>query len=116
MSRHNLALTLRQIIEHAEKAQELCKRNTLEQIRTEWQIGFALERVMEVMGEAVKRLPLEMRDKHPQIPWRLLAGMRDRLSHGYDSVDYQILWETGNQDIPKLIPELKKILVALDEP
>jgi uncharacterized protein with HEPN domain len=94
MSRHDPSVTLRQIAEYAQHAQELCAEKTLAELKTDWRRAFAFERVMEVLGEAVKRLPEEFRQRYPHVPWRLIAGMRDKISHGYDTVDYQTLWDT----------------------
>jgi len=55
---------------------------------------YAVIRCIEVIGEAVKRLPDNLRDKYPDIPWKAIAGMRDRLIHGYDVVDNEIVWNT----------------------
>ncbi|MBS1786387.1 MAG: DUF86 domain-containing protein [Acidobacteria bacterium] len=60
----------------------------------------AFVRSLEIIGEATKRLPLELREQYPQTPWRASAGMRDRLIHGYDSVDYEIVWEAVSAAIP----------------
>jgi len=60
MSRHDPKVTLRQITEHARHAQELCAQNTLAETVADWQTRAAFERVMEILGEAVKRLPTEL--------------------------------------------------------
>jgi uncharacterized protein with HEPN domain len=62
-----------------------------------------------VIGEAVKRLSVAIREKHPEIPWKDIAGMRDRLIHGYDSVDIDELWKTSTEDIPVLKEQVSKI-------
>ncbi len=59
-----------------------------------------------VMGEAVKRLSMEYRNQHLEIPWKLMAGMRDVLIHGYDIVDLNEVWKTANVDIPRILPLL----------
>jgi uncharacterized protein with HEPN domain len=56
-----------------------------------------------IMGEAVKRLSAGYRDRHPEIPWSLIAGMRDKLIHGYDIVDLDEVWKTATQDVPDLL-------------
>ena len=60
------------------------------------------ERVVEVLGEAVKRLPEELRDRHPAVPWRKVAGTRDYIAHGYDSVDYDVIWGVLDREVAKL--------------
>jgi uncharacterized protein with HEPN domain len=62
-----------------------------------------------VIGEAVKRLSATTRATHPEVPWRDIAGMRDRLIHGYDAVDMDELWKTSTEDIPLLLEQLLKI-------
>lgn len=100
MSKRDVSITLRQILEHAQHAQELCRNRTPSDLAADWRSALALERALEIIGEAVKRLPTESYDAYPSIEWRLIAGMRDRLSHGYDDVDHEILWNTVNQDLP----------------
>jgi uncharacterized protein with HEPN domain len=63
-----------------------------------------------VMGEAVKRLSFELRQRHPEIPWTLVAGMRDRLIHGYDAVDRDEVWKTATVDVPDLILLVKPLV------
>ena len=63
-----------------------------------------------VMGEAVKRLSQEFRDQHPEIPWPLIAGLRDKLIHGYDIIDLDRVWHTINKDVPDLKTKLAPLL------
>ena len=60
-----------------------------------------------VMGEGVKRLSSDFRDRHPEIPWTLIAGMRDKLIHGHDIVDLDEVWKTATQDVPDLLDWLE---------
>lgn len=64
----------------------------------------AFVRALEVIGEATKKLPPRVREQHPQIQWRAMAGMRDRLIHGYFGVDYELVWDV----VENKIPDLKK--------
>lgn len=65
-----------------------------------------------VIGEATKRLSFEMRRQHPEIPWSSIAGMRDRLVHGYDVVDWREVWRTASADVPELLSKLEGFLPA----
>ena len=110
MSRHDPTVTLRQIIDSARRAQELCRQNELPAILADWQKRAAFERVMEVLGEAVKRLPPELCQRYPAVPWKLVAGMRDRVSHGYDAIDYATLWDAAQDDVPGLLATAEQML------
>lgn len=114
MSRHDPKVTLRQLIEHAQYAQEICGHNTLAEIVTDWQKRAAFERVMEILGEAVKRLPQNLTAKFPQVDWRGIAGMRDWVSHGYDGVDYDLLWQSVEKYVPELIATCEQMLRELE--
>ncbi len=70
----------------------------------------AVIRSLEVLGEAAKKIPEAMRLRHPEIPWRDIAGMRDKLIHEYHGVDLTVVWRTVQEDIPPLIPLLEKML------
>ncbi|MCD6256889.1 DUF86 domain-containing protein [Candidatus Aerophobetes bacterium] len=71
----------------------------------------AVIRSIEVIGEAAKNIPKSIRDKHPQVPWKKMAGMRDKMIHEYFGVDIEILWKTVKEDIPSLKPLMKKISI-----
>ena len=114
MSRHDPKVTLRQLAEHARHAQELCKANSLSEILTDWQKRAAFERVMEILGEAVKRLPPELTARYPAVDWRGIAGMRDRVSHGYDAIDYGLLWQAVETRVPGLLATIEQMLKELD--
>lgn len=70
----------------------------------------AFVRSLEVIGEASKNLPDEVRQRHPEIDWRGMAGMRDRLIHAYFGVDFELVWDVIESRIPRLREELRKIL------
>lgn len=74
----------------------------------------AFARSIEVIGEAVKQLPLSLREQYPHIPWRAIAGMRDRLIHGYFGVDYEIVWDVATSHVPALARAIKDMLELED--
>ena len=72
----------------------------------------AVSRSIEIIGEAVKQVPDSIRGKHPQVEWRAMAGMRDRLIHGYFSVDYDIVWDVVQNHISPLHAAVETILAT----
>ena len=75
----------------------------------------AFVRSLEIIGEAVKKLPLYLKNQYPEIPWKKIAGMRDVLIHGYFGVDYRIVWETVQKEVPLLKVQVQKILRKIEE-
>ncbi len=70
----------------------------------------AVIRQIEIIGEATKKLSKEIRDRHPQIPWKDMAGLRDKLIHGYFGVDLDAVWDTVKRDIPQLKNSLRNLI------
>ncbi len=113
MSSHDHRVTLGQIQEHADRARQICRDRTLKELVADWQATLALERALEILGEAVKRLPDELRSRYPQVEWRAVAGMRDRLSHGYDAIEHEILWNAVHEQLPTLESTVQQMLSDL---
>jgi uncharacterized protein with HEPN domain len=70
----------------------------------------AVIRSLEVLGEATKRIPESFRQKHPDIPWSKMAGMRDVLIHDYMGVDLKTVWKVAQERLPELKPLLEKLI------
>jgi uncharacterized protein with HEPN domain len=114
MSKHDPQATLRQIQDAAGRLQTICAGKTMEQLLGDWLATAALERFLEIVGEGVKRLPMDLRLQHPEVPWKEIAGTRDHLSHGYDDVDYQVLWDAVQKDLPVLCKTVEQMLKDLE--
>jgi|SRR3989339_989183 len=69
-------------------------------------------RSLEIIGEASKKVPAEHKERNPQIDWRSIAGMRDRLIHNYFGVDYEIVWDVVADKIPALHKQIQDLLKA----
>ena len=74
----------------------------------------AVIRSLEVMGEAAKRVPEEIRVNYPEIPWKRMAGMRDKLIHEYAGVDLETVWDVATEELPALKPMLERLKDNLD--
>ena len=110
MSKHESILAYRHMLENAQKATGLVKGKKRTFLDDEWVTTLALVRLLEVIGEAANRVPENEQRQHSEIPWVQIVGMRNRLIHGYDSIDLDILWQVLTQDLPPLIKALQQII------
>ncbi|MEI8293312.1 MAG: HepT-like ribonuclease domain-containing protein [bacterium] len=113
MSKFDPAVTLPQTIDFITEAQTLVVGISLEQLLADPIKLRAFERVMELVGESVKRVPQDFRDTHSQIPWEKITGMRDVICHAYEDLAYEVLWDAVEMHFPKLLKDLKQILSDL---
>lgn len=74
----------------------------------------SVARRLEIIGEAVKGLPQDLRDRYPEVPWRDITGARDVLVHEYFRIDIDLAWDMVQKDIPKLAAQVERILDELD--
>ena len=101
---------LRDMLDMALKAQEFLGQQGQEAVKRNEMLAFALVRAIEVIGEAASCITPETRSSLPQIPWKVIVGMRNKVIHNYRAIDTRIVWQTVVEDLPPLIAELKKQL------
>ena len=110
MSKHETLATLRQLKEFAEEAATLAKGRSREDLAADLGLRRHAERVIELIGEACNRLPETVLEKHPEIPWRQIVGMRNWLAHGYDGIDYDILWDAVSRHTSDLLAKIDPLI------
>jgi uncharacterized protein with HEPN domain len=115
MSQHSEKIRLRDMLDHAKEALAMVREKKRSDLENERMLELSLVRLVEIIGEAAARVETESREKYPSNPWLQIVGMRNRLVHGYDAVDLDVLWDTIIEDIPPLISELEKILLSKRE-
>ena len=108
-------LYLRDIFAAMVAIQEFIEEMDFETFVSDDKTASAVLRKLEIIGEATKNVSEEIRREYPQVPWRQMAGMRDRLIHSYFGVDYLLVWETVKSQISLLQPVIIQILRHLEE-
>jgi uncharacterized protein with HEPN domain len=104
------AVYLRHMLDAAQKAVVICYDYERNDLDTDELLGLALERLLEVMGEAANKVSHSTQSAYPMIPWRKMSATRNRLIHAYFDVDYDIVWAIVTIDLPPLISQLAAIL------
>jgi uncharacterized protein with HEPN domain len=98
------------MLEAARKAIAFGHGKSRSDLDADEQLALALVRLLEIMGEAARQVEAATRAAHPEIPWREIAGTRDRLIHGYFDVDLDIVWNILTRDLPALVSSLESML------
>lgn len=101
---------LRHMLDAAGNAVSFVRGRARADLDTDPQLTMALLRALEVLGEASKRVSEEFRLRHPELPWKRMARTRDRLIHGYDNLDHDIIWDTVTAHLPEVVAALERIL------
>jgi uncharacterized protein with HEPN domain len=109
MSKHRDDIVLKDILNAAQLVAAFVEGFQKDVFMDDWKTRSAVLYQLTVVGEAVKRLSAEFRLAHAQVPWALIAGMRDHLIHAYDLVDWDEVWETVIRDVPGLLREIERL-------
>ena len=113
MSR-NIALYLKDILQNMRDAEEFIQGFSYDQFASDKKTLNAVMRSIEVIGEAAKQVPDEIRLNYSSVPWKEMAGMRDKLIHFYFGVDREAVWLVVKERIPGLKPLIEQILLDLE--
>lgn len=114
-SRREYVDYLRDILDAAEKAERFTRGMDFAAFARDDKTVFAVIRALEVIGEAAKKVPKSVRDRHPDTPWKRMAGIRDKLIHEYFGVNLEVVWKTVKEDLPTVQPALSKILAEIEQ-
>ena len=96
------------MLDHAREAVAMATGRKRPDLDSDRQFSLALVRLLEIIGEAANRVRDDQRGRIPEVPWAQIVGLRNRLIHGYDEVDFDILWQIVSHDLPKLIEVLEE--------
>jgi uncharacterized protein with HEPN domain len=110
MTQRSLEDSLRDILDCMDAIEQFTVGIEFESFSENLEKVFAVSRAFEIIGEAVKQVPQTTRNQYPDIPWRDMAGMRDKLIHDYFNADVEIIWQAVKEDIPYLKPLIMNIL------
>lgn len=92
--------------DHAQEVVALMADHSRDDLDSDRVLALAVVRLLEIIGEAASRVPIEERARRPEVPWTAIVGLRNRLIHGYDDVDHDIVWAIVSTDLPALLSSL----------
>lgn len=108
MSRHEPAIRIRHMLDYAREAVAMTRGKSRQDLDIDRKLNLALVRLLEIVGEAASRTTPEERSLYPAIPWAQISALRNRLIHGYDSIDFDVLWQIVSDDLPLLIARIEE--------
>ena len=103
-------LFIKDIFDAIESIEEFVAGMNFEEFKNDDKTVNAVVRKLEIIGEATKNIPDEIKEKYPMLPWKEMAKIRDKLIHGYFVVDFEIVWKVVKEELPLLKPEIEEIL------
>jgi len=113
--KRNHKLFVKDILDCIEKIDEFIGSMDFEKFIEDDKTKSAVVRKLEIIGEATKNIPKQIRQKYRKLPWADMAGMRDKIAHFYFGIDYTIVWEVIKERLPEIKPIIQKILKEMEE-
>ena len=107
--KRKVALYLKDILDNMIIAESIAKENKYDRFAEDITAQYAAVRCLEIIGEAAKHIPETLRNNYPAIPWRDMAGMRDKIIHSYFGVNLKVVWKTIRETIPKIRPLVQEV-------
>ena len=104
------AARIRHMLDAAREAMGFMRGRTRQALENERLLSLAIVRLLEIVGEAARQVSESTRRLYPAVPWAKIAGMRNHLIHGYDVIEFEVVWEVLTRDFPPLVAELERIL------
>jgi uncharacterized protein with HEPN domain len=101
---------IRHMLDFSRQAVDFLHSRRRSDMDTDAMLALAVTRLIELVGEAARKTSPAIKKLHPEIPWTLIIGTRDRLAHGYIEIDYDIIWRIVKKDLPHLIKQLEMLL------
>lgn len=111
----NILLYVQDIIEYIERVEVYTEGYDFELFLEDRKTCDSVLRCLEVIGEAAKKIPDEVRVQYLSVPWREMAGMRDKVIHGYFIVDFEMVWLVVKEDLPQIKPIIKQMLLEMQD-
>ncbi|MEX1139688.1 MAG: DUF86 domain-containing protein [Bacteroidota bacterium] len=107
-------IRLRHMLDAARKISKFTSSKSPSDLHSDEKLTLALVRLVEIIGEAASKVSPDVQGRFPAIPWREIIGTRNRLIHGYDQVNLEILWQIVSKDIPPLVQALQEAINKLE--
>jgi uncharacterized protein with HEPN domain len=104
---------IQDILDSIQDIENFIQGMNYEEFRDDRKTINAVIRSIEIIGEASKKIPKSLRDSQPEIPWKKMAGMRDKLTHAYFGIDLEIIWKVVSEEIIRIKPGILKIKDSL---
>jgi uncharacterized protein with HEPN domain len=113
MARRDDRVTLQRMLDSTDRALSLAESRSRRGLDEDWVAVLALMQLLQILGEGARRLSEPLRQQYREVPWSQIIGLRNRLIHGYDTVDLDRLWQVVSVDLPQLRVNLTRMLASL---